>query len=273
VVRSADPGYFQAMGIPLKRGRVFTAEDRLEAGSKSVITESMAATFFPNEDPIGKRLRLGRESIFEIVGVVGDTRQNLPLAPEPTMYFPFLRGTVNFATVMVRASGDPNLLSLPIQKEMRSLDPDLPAVTVRTMDEMMWGQTQQNRFGLTLIGLFAGLAVILAAIGLYGVLAYSMRQRTNELGIRMALGAGPSDITRLVVWQGLKPAVAGIVAGLAGAAAGARVIQSILFDVKGTDPVVLTGVVMLLGAISAGACFVPAWRATRIDPVVALRTE
>src|SRR5262249_11179991 len=273
VVRSADPSYFQSMGIPLRRGRVFTAEDRLEAGRKSVINETMARNVFPNEDPIGKRIRLGQSSIFEIIGVVGDTRSYLAQPAEPTMFFPLLRGASNFATLMVRAAGDPNLLSLPIQKEMRSLDADLPAVTVRTMDEMMWGQTQQNRFGLTLIALFAGLAVVLAAIGLYGVLAYSVSQRTSELGVRIALGADASAISKLVVWQGLKPALAGIAIGTAGAIAAPPLLRSILHEVSPSDPPVLFGVVALLIAITLGACSIPAWRATRIDPVVALRAE
>jgi predicted permease len=273
IIRTADPAYFQAIGIPVKRGRTFTAAERLDQANKAVISESMAKRFFPNEDPIGKHLRLTTDSTFEIVGIVGDARHNLADAAQPIMYFPVLRGKANFSTLVIRASGDPNLLSLPVQKEMRALDADLPAVTVKTMDEMIWGATSQNRFGLTLIALFAGLAVFLASIGLYGVLAYSVRQRTGEIGIRMALGAAPADITRLVVWQGLKPAGIGIVAGLAGAAAATRLIQGVLFEVSPMDPPVLASVAVLLGAISLAASLAPAWRATRIDPVVALRNE
>lgn len=272
VWRLAHPGYFKAMGIPLKRGRVFTDAERLEAADKAVITESMAARFFPNEDPLGKRLRMD-DKAHEIVGVVGDTRQNLAQEPEPMMYLPLSQGTFDFATLMVRAAGDPGLLSLPLQKIMRELLPDLPAVTVKTVNEMMDGAARQNRFGLTLVALFAGLAVVLAAIGLYGVLAYSVGQRTNELGIRMALGAAAPDITRLVVWQGVKPAAAGIVAGLAGAFATTRLLQSVLFEVSPNDPVVMALVAGLIAAISTAASFVPAWRATRIDPVAALRGE
>src|SRR5262249_31422453 len=159
-------------------------------------------------------IRLGEKLAFEIVGIVGDTRKDLATPPQPAMYFPYGRGRNTLATLVVRASGDPNLLSLPIQQAMRSLDPDLPAVTVKTMDELRGEATHQIRFGLTLIGLFAGLAVALASIGLYGVLAYSVGQRTNELGIRIALGADTGAITKLVLWQGVKPAVVGIVAGL-----------------------------------------------------------
>ncbi len=273
VVRSADPGYFQAMGIPLKRGRGFTDADRLEAAHKAVITESMAATFFPNEDPIGKRLHAGPPEPYEIVGIVGDTRQNLAQAPEPTMYFPLYEGSYPFGALMVRAMGDPNSLSLPIQKAMRSLAPDMPAVTVKTMDAMLDGATSENRFGLTLVAVFAGLAVVLASIGLYGVLAYSVGQRTNEMGIRMALGAAAPDITRLVLWQGLRAAGVGIAGGLAGAIATARLLRSMLFEVSPNDPAVMLVVVVLLGAVVTVASLVPTWRATRIDPVAALRGE
>jgi hypothetical protein len=144
VVRAADPDYFKAVGIALKRGRTFTPAEWLDAADKCVMTESMAKTFFPDEDPIGKRLHVVGDR-YEIVGVVADTRQNLALAPEPMMYFPLFSGSFEFASLMVRTSGDPNLFSLPAQKTMRTLDPDPPAVTVSTVDEMMWGATQQNR--------------------------------------------------------------------------------------------------------------------------------
>ena len=273
VVRAADPEYFKSVGTRLLRGRVFTDTDRLDAADKTVITEAMAAAYFSGEDPIGKRIRLSDSESYEIVGIVADSRQNLASPAEPMMYFPLLKGSFSFATLMVRASGDPNSLSLPVQKEMRNLEPDLPAVTVRSMDEMMFGSTQQNRFGLTLIALFAGLAVILASVGLYGVLAYTVGQRTGELGVRIALGADTKKIARLVLWQGLKPAIVGIVLGLAGSLAATRLVQTMLYDVKPGDPIVLAGVVILLVMITLVACFVPAWRAARIDPVTALRAE
>jgi predicted permease len=270
VVRAADPDYFRSTGIALKRGRVFTSADWLQAADKAVITETMATTFFPSENPIGKRIR-SEGGAYEIVGVVADTRQNLALPPEPMMYFPLYSGNYEYATLMVRAAGDPNLLSLPVQKQMRALDSDLPAVTVKTAEEMMWGSTQQNRFGLTLIALFAVLAVILAAVGLYGVLAYSVGQRVNELGVRIALGAQGSAITRLVVWQGLKPTLLGIVVGIAGGSAATRLLETMLFEVKPNDPMVIATVVTLLAAIALAACAIPAWRASRIDPAIALR--
>ena len=273
VVRSADPDYFHAAGIRLVRGRVFTAAESLDAADKAVISESMAGMFFPNEDPIGKRLRLSPKDVYEIVGIVGDARQKLASAPEPTMYFPILRGNVSSGSLLVRTTGDPNLLSLPVQKQMRLMDADLPAVTVRTMDEIMWGSTQQNRFGLILIGLFALLAVILAAIGLYGVLAYSVGRRTGEMGLRMALGATGGDITRLVVVQGLKPVAAGIVTGIGGALLAGGYIRTLLYEVAPNDSGVMVSVAVVLIGITLAACAIPAWRATRIDPACALRTE
>jgi putative ABC transport system permease protein len=274
VVRNADPDYFKTVGIPLKRGRVFTAFDRLDAAKKAVISEAMAAEFFPNEDPIGKRLLGISDKPYEIVGIVGDARQNLALPADSTMYFPLLEGGyTDFAALVIRAAGDPNSLSLPVQKEMRSLDPDLPAVTVRTMDEVASLQTSQSRFGLTLITLFGGLALVLASMGVYGVLAYSIGQRTNELGIRIALGATTPVIARMVVWQGMKPAAAGVIAGLVLGLGTTRLIQSLLFEVKPNDVSVLVAVVAVLSAVALMACFIPAWRATRIDPVIALRAE
>jgi predicted permease len=273
IMRGADPEYFKAMGIPLKRGRVFTAFDRLDAAKKAIISESMAAQFFPNEDPIGKRLLGISDKPYEIVGIVGDARQNVALAPQPVMYFPLLEGGYGFAALVIRAETDPNSLSLPIQKEMRALDADLPAVTVRTMDEMASLQTSQTRFGFTLIALFGGLAVVLASMGLYGVLAYSISQRTNELGIRIALGASAPAIARMVIGQGMKPAAAGMVAGLVLGSAATRLLESLLFEVKPNDAAVLVAVVTILSGVALAACFIPAWRATRIDPVVALRAE
>jgi predicted permease len=273
VVRSADPGYFKAAGIRLKRGRAFSSSEWLDNADKAVITESMASTFFPNEDPIGKRIRISQNQSFEVVGIVGDTRQNLAAMPEPMMYFPIFKGDYAFATLMIRGSGDPNLLSLPVQKQMRSLDPELPALTVHTIDEMVDGATQRNRFGFTLIALFAALAVILASVGLYGVLAYSVSQRTNELGVRVALGANDSTITKLIVWQALRPASAGIVVGIVGAYACSRLLQTMLYNVTAMDPAVLAAVILVLILVTLAASFIPARRATLVDPVVALRSE
>jgi predicted permease len=273
VLRAADPGYFQAMGIPLKRGRTFSSSDRLDKARLVIISESMARQFFKGEDPLGQRIKFGGEHNYEIVGIVGDVRKDLAEEPEPTMYAALLEGNFNFAALAVRTAGNPNALALPIQREVSRIDSDLPVVSVLTMDEVMSRGASQRRSSLVLLGIFAGLATILAAIGLYGLLAYSIRQRTGELGIRIALGARPMHVIGMVLAQGLRPAAAGVLAGLAIACAVASVLQSLLFEVKPLDMQVFFAVALLLMAIAALACAIPARRATRIDPAVALRTE
>ena len=270
--RSADPDYFRTLGIPLKRGRFFEPTDRLDHADKALVSEAFVRAFFPGEDPIGQHIQLGT-LILEIVGVVGDVRKVVELEPQPTMYFPQFSGSAgsNVITLVVRTQGDPNALAMPVQRELSRLDPQMPATAVRTMEEIADNAVKQRRFALVLLSLFAGLAVLLASIGLYGVLAYNTQQRTGELGIRMALGASGTAIVRLVLAQGLKPALAGILIGLAGGAAATRLLESMLFDVKPSDPQVLAGVVIVIATVSAAASLLPAWRATRIDPAVALR--
>jgi putative ABC transport system permease protein len=273
VLRAADPGYFQAMGIPLKRGRTFASSDRSDS-QFVIISESMARQFFRGEDPLGQRLNYGGGgSSYQVIGIVGDVRKELAEEPDPTMYWPLLEGDFSFAALAVRTAGNPNALALPIQKEISRIDPDLPVVSVLTMEEVLSKGTSQRRSSLMLLGLFAGLATTLAAIGLYGLLAYSIRQRTSELGIRIALGATPAHVVGMVLTQGLRPASVGVVAGLAIAGAVVRVLQSLLFEVKPLDVQVFFAVAVLLMTIAALACGIPARRATRIDPAVALRTE
>lgn len=274
LVRGADPGYFRTMRIPLKRGRFFLPAERLDTARQVIISESMARTFFPGEDPLGKRLSgLFGSRPYEIVGIVGDVRKELAAEPEPTMYFQLLRGGFNSAALAVRTAGDPNTLALPIQREVSRIDPDLPVVSVLTMEEVLSKGASPRLFSLTLLGLFAGLATVLAAIGLYGLLAYSIRERTAELGIRMALGATSGRILRLALVQGLRPALFGIVAGTAVSAGAARILQSLLFQVESFDPYVFVLVAALLMGIALIACAVPARRASCIAPAVALRAE
>jgi predicted permease len=273
LVRAAEPGYFQAMGIPLKRGRTFAPSERLDGARSVIVSESMARQFFQGEDPLGQRLDFGGASPYEIIGIVGDVRKELAADPEPTMYWPLLEGNFGYAALAVRTAGDPNALALPIQKEVSRIDPDLPVVSVLTMEQVLSKGTSERRFSLTLLALFAGLATLLAAIGLYGLLAYSIRQRTSELGIRMALGATPAHVVRMVLTQGLRPTAAGVLAGLVAATAVMQVLQSLLFEVKHLDLQVFLFVAILLVAIAVIACAIPARRAARIDPAVALRTE
>jgi predicted permease len=261
------------MGIPLKRGRIFTASERLEGARFVVISESMARQFFRGEDPLGQRLNYGGGSPYEIIGIVGDVRKDIAVEPDPTMYWPLLEGSFSFAALAVRTAGNPNAIALPVQKEVSRLDPDLPVVSVLTMEEVLSKGTSQRRASLMLLGLFAGLATILAAIGLYGLLAYSIRQRTSELGIRIALGASPANVIGMILAQGLRPAAAGVLIGLAIAGATVRVLQSLLFEVKPLDYQVFLAVATLLITVAALACAIPARRAIRIDPAMALRTE
>jgi putative ABC transport system permease protein len=261
------------MGIPLKRGRFFAPSERLDAAKQAIISESMAKEFFRSEDPLGRRLNLGDQGIYEIVGIVGDVRTEMAQEPEPTMYLPLLKGAFNMAALVVRTAIDPNGLALPIQREVARLDSDLPVANVLTMEQVLARGYSQRTFSLTLISLFATLATALAAIGLYGLLAYSIRQRTGELGIRMALGATPSRVVRMALRQGLKPALLGLMAGLCAAAGLTRVLESLLFDVKSLDGQVFALVAVLLFGIAGAACVIPARRAARIDPAVALRSE
>jgi predicted permease len=273
VLRAADPGYFQTMGIPVKRGRTFAPSERIDRARFVIISESMARQFFRGEDPLGQRLNFGGGSSYEIIGIVGDVRKELAAEPEPTVYWPLFEGSFSFAALAVRTSGAPSALALPIQKEVSRIDPDLPVVSVLTMEEVLSKGTLQRRSSLMLLGLFAGLATMLAAVGLYGLLAYSIRQRTSELGIRIALGATPANVIGMILMQGLRPASVGVLVGLAIAGAVVRVLQSLLFEVKPLDVQVFFAVAVSLMTIAALACAIPACRATRIDPAVALRSE
>ena len=211
--------------------------------------------------------------MYEIIGIVGDVRKLLTEQPEPTMYFPLFEGQLSYASLVVRTVGNPNVLALPIQKEVAQLNSDLPVSNVATMEEILAGAATPRRFSLILLAIFAGLALVLAAIGLYSVLAYSTQQRTGEIGIRIALGATPANVMRMVVAQGLRPTLVGMLIGLGAAAAATRVLQSLLFEVRSSDPQVFALVAVVLAGIALAACAVPARRATRIDPTTALRAE
>ncbi len=269
--RGADPGYFQAMGIPLKRGRIFTTAERLDNARQLVVSESFAKQFFPGEDAIGQKIRNG--SVYEIVGVVGDVRIGLANEVEPMMYEPLLEGVFSFGSIVVRTAVDPNSLALSIEREIARLNPALPVADVLTTEELVSTAGKSPRFALTLLMLFAGIAAVLAAVGLYGVLAYTVGQRTNELGIRMALGATAGDVMRLAFAQGLRPTLTGAVVGLAAAFAATRIMRSLLFHVSSSDPQVFVLVTLLVAAITVAASLGPAMRAARIDPAVALRRE
>jgi putative ABC transport system permease protein len=274
--RTASPDYFRAMGIPLIRGRFFNDGDREGAPHAVIISETFARRFFPDEDALGKRLTidLGEPWTGEIVGVVGNIR-HFSLATEPfrEMYMNIAqtpRGTVN---LVVRTRSDPTALTAAIKQEVQGLDRDLPIYNPKTMEQRVSESAAAPRFRTLLLALFAALALVLAAVGIYGVISYSVTQRTHEIGIRMALGAGRRDILKLVVGHGVVLTLIGVAIGLVGAFMLTRIMATFLFGVSATDPLTYTVVSLLLLAVALVACYVPARRAMRVDPMVALRYE
>jgi putative ABC transport system permease protein len=275
VVRGADPGYFTTMNIPLLCGRYFNDQDKLENSNAMVITPSMANRFFPNEDPLGKVLKIDWEGAprFQIVGIVGEVLSNLDQPAEATMYLPLNSGRFEYGSVAVRATLDVTSLALPIQKQIASIDPDLAVTDVLTMEQIIGKTTANVMFDAFLVLLFAALALILAAVGLYGLLSYLVTQRTNEIGIRMALGAPCRGVMGATVLDGLRPTVIGLVLGLFGGAVCAQLIRGLLFGVHPVEWTIFAGVSLLVLLIAMCACAYPAWRAARVDPMVALRYE
>jgi len=267
--RSVSLGYFRAMGIPLLKGRSFVAtdQDKLVA----VISETMARRDWPGEDAVGKRFRRNASDWFSIVGVVGDVKEDGATA-EPAALMYFLEGYPNM-TLVVPAAQNPTNLIADVRGIIRSVDPDQPIGGIHTMESIVSESVAPRRLTMLISGLFAGLALFLAMIGLYGVISYSVAQRSHEFGIRMALGAAKGDILRLIITQGFRLAVAGIIVGMAGALALTRVLTSLLYGITPADPITFGAVSLLLVGVALLACYIPARRATKIDPMVALRYE
>jgi putative ABC transport system permease protein len=270
--RNTNLGYFEAMGIPLVKGRLFTPADL--GGSNIIINDALAKRFWPGADPIGKRINLcsldPQPCWLPVVGVVGSIHQfGLDAAPTFDVYGPG-GWTPNF---VIRTSSDPASIAHAAADEIHKSDPNLPVVHVTTLDGLLDETVAPRRFSTILLGAFALLALILAAVGIYGVMSYVVSLRINEIGIRMALGAQPRDIWRLIVGSGARLALAGIAIGLAGALALTRLLSSLLFEVRATDPITFAAVALLLAAVALLACYVPARRAMRADPMFALRYE
>ncbi|HXW92614.1 MAG TPA: ABC transporter permease [Terriglobales bacterium] len=276
LIRQADPGYFTALGIPLMSGRFFTAQDRLDHGVKVIVSSALARESFPGENPIGRHLAipLWSNEPYEIVGVVGDTLYRVNQPTMPAIYFPLLAGG-GFTEEMlaVRTTADPLAMSVPIQKEFAALDPQLPVSDVMTTEQIVGESLGDISFTATLVLAFAGLALLLAAVGLYGVLSYLATQRTSELGIRIALGARRGHVLRFMLFDGLQPALFGVGLGLMVSAVVTRILQSMVYGTKALDGAIFAEVTAILLLIAALACIVPAWRASRLDPMKALRTE
>jgi putative ABC transport system permease protein len=275
--RAVDPGYFAAIQIPLLRGRYFRNDERLDHSHVAIIDESTARQFFPGEDPIGRHIKLIEDDDDnqprEIVGIVGNTRWMISQPGRPTFYLPLFTRDANGATLAVRSSSNVESLALPVQKVFSQLDPDLPISDVLTMQQNIGVATRQDQFNSILILAFAIIALVLAAVGLYGVLSYLVTQRTGELGIRIALGAQRSEVMRLTLTDGLVPVFIGLVLGLAGGAATVQLLRTMLYGMSPFDWSVFSTVVLVLAITAAVACAIPAWRATQLDPAQALRAE
>jgi len=279
-VRVVSPRFFDAMRIPLKRGRLFGPQDVLGGPQVTIIDDVFAKKYFANTDPIGKRITFGAgrgktdSTWITIVGVVGHAaHEGLDAEPRIQYYFPTTQVGVRGMTVAMRTQGNPLAMLSAAREAVHAIDRNLPLASVNTMDKLVEQSVGQRRLSMFLLSVFSAVAVVLASIGIYGVMSYSVTQRTRELGIRMALGAARTRVLALVVGQGMALAVTGVVIGLAGALALTRLLSSQLFGIGATDPATYTIVSVLLAGIAFLATLVPAMRATRVDPVVALREE
>jgi putative ABC transport system permease protein len=272
------PDYFRALGIPILTGRDFNEADSKDATRVTIVDERLAREYWPNESPLGKRVRFGppenNEPWHTIVGVAGAVRhERLDTETRQSVYLPHLQNPVNGIALTVRSQANPTSLIGAVRSELRELDPNLPVTRVRTMEEVVSQSIWQPRLYTILLGLFAAVALLLACVGIYGVMSYSVAQRTHEIGIRMALGASSMDVLKLVISQGIKPALVGVAIGMAGAFGLTHLMSSLLFTVNPTDPVTFGLNAILLTSVATVACWLPARRATKVDPMIALRGE
>src|SRR4051812_22081483 len=273
---TVTPDYFRAMGIRLVRGRVFTPQDDAKAARVSIVNETMARQFFPNEDPIGKRINItnGPDTWREIIGIVGDIKQyGLDKATSAQSYEPYAQNPFSSVNVVIRTKGSPAALLGALRPAVYAVDKDQPVGTIRPLEEIVADSISRQRFAMTLLTVFSVVALVIAAVGIYGVMAYNVVQRTGEFGIRMALGAQQGDVLRLVLTQGGKLIGLGLAIGLLATLGVSRAMGSMLFNTSAYDPLTLASITVLLGAVALIACFFPANRATKVNPIEALRTE
>jgi len=270
--RWADPRYFNAMGIPILRGRTFDAGKHLDAANEVIISQSFAGQYFPGEDPLDRHIRV-RGKDFVIVGIVGDTRYAIGEAPRPVQYYPLAAGVETVGTLVIRSNHNLEQFALPVQRIVSEMDHDLPVSDVLTMNQLLGKSTLDQSFNTALLVAFATLSLVLAAVGLFGVMSYIATQRTTEIGIRVALGAKREQVMRKMLLDGMQPAVFGLVGGLAASLEAGQLMRDLLYEVKPLDLAVYAAVVASLLTVAAVACVVPAWRASRVDPMQALRAE
>jgi predicted permease len=270
--RWADRLYFQAMGIPILRGRTFDGGKRLDAANEVVISESFASQYFPGEDPLGRHL-LVRGKNSTIVGIVGDTRYEIGETPRPVQYYPLDAGVENVGTLVIRSSHELEQFALPVQRIVSEMDRDLPVSDVLTMNQLLGKSTFDQSFNAAMLTVFAVVSLVLAAVGLFGVMSYIAAQRTTEIGIRVALGAKREQLMRNMLLDGMLPAIFGLVVGLAVSLEASQLMRDLLYEITPLDPTIFTVVAATLLAVAGLACLVPAWRASRIDPMQALRNE
>jgi putative ABC transport system permease protein len=277
--RSIGLDYFQTMRIPLVAGRLFASRDDRQGASVVIINQTLARKFFPNENPVGKHIKpgvsdAGPEVMREIVGVVGDVRdRRLWREPEPESYVPYDQVALGQMTVVVRSAVEPMSLLPAVREMVRSIDPELPVYDGKTLDDYVSASMASRKFVSILCGCFAGTGLLLAVVGLFGVMSYTVSQRTHELGVRVAVGAEKVDILRLILSQGMGMTLVGILVGLVGTLGISRVLASELYGIKPNDPITFLGVAVMLAGVAFLACYLPARRATRVDPIVALRYE
>jgi putative ABC transport system permease protein len=278
-IRAVGLDYFEAMRIPLLAGREFNVRDDRHAPRVVIINQTLARKFFPNENAVGRRIRPSisddkPDQMCEIVGIVGDVKhRNLWQPPDPESYVPYEQNSIGAMNIVVRSESDPMRLLPAIREQLHALDAELPIYRAQRMEEYVAASVAQRRFTGLLCAVFAGAGLLLAVVGLFGVMSYSVAQRTHEIGIRVAVGAEKPDILRLILTEGMRITVVGIALGLLGALGVSGVVKSQLYGVGATDPLTFLGVVLALGLVALAACYIPARKATRVDPLVALRYE
>ncbi|HSF44131.1 MAG TPA: FtsX-like permease family protein, partial [Thermoanaerobaculia bacterium] len=276
-VRVVDEEYFRTLNMRVVAGRTFTAQEAMENRKVAVVNEAMARTYFSGESPLGKRVlvnMMDEPEPTEIIGVVEDARySSLEGEVRPMVYWTPPQLTYSSMMIILRTSVPPESLAADARREILSIDKEQPVSDVRTMESWLAESMARSRFGTLLLGGFAGLALLLAAIGIYGVMSHSVVQRQNEIGVRMALGAQARDVLLLVIRQGLLLVILGVALGLLGALALTRVLSSLLYEVSATDPMTFAGIALLLLLVSAIACYIPARRAARVDPLIAIRYD